>query len=125
MCTELREQPALSVARVEVNYFQRRLPGASIKAAVFLSLSFSSSFSPLSLFVSPCSSIPLFLLHSIHTGESAHAPAAAYHHTSSLALLPVSASRPSPSLLPPYRVTLADEDPSRMHTITAASPGKR
>lgn len=38
MCTELREQSALSVARVEVNYFQRRLPGASIKAAVSLSL---------------------------------------------------------------------------------------
>lgn len=38
MCTELREQPALSVARVEVNYFQRRLPGASIKAAPFPTL---------------------------------------------------------------------------------------
>lgn len=64
MCTELREQPALSVARVEVNYFQRRLPGASIKARLPFLPSFSCTlFLCLSLSVS----LSLCLSHTIHT----------------------------------------------------------
>lgn len=91
MCTELREQPALSVARVEVNYFQRRLPGASIKAAFCFSLSFSLSISiSLSHPLPPFSSVslPPPLSHVKHT----HVPTKAHMH-----LLPHTATRRSRS----------------------------
>jgi len=110
MCTELREQPALSVARVEVNYFQRRLPGTSIKAAFCFCLSFTPRLSlspvspltsgppppPLSLSLSLLQSLPLSRETHPRTGESTRAPATAHRDT-----LAVSASRlPSPVAVP-------------------------
>lgn len=69
MCTELREQPALSVARVEVNYFQRRLPGASIKAAPFPTL---FPFHSVPLLISICLSSSLSLPHDTRTCTHMH-----------------------------------------------------
>lgn len=106
MCTELREQPALSVARVEVNYFQRRLPGASIKAAPFPILFLFHSVSPL---ISIRLSFSMSLPHDTHTyeiGECTHAPVTAPRRSwlSSLLFL-----IPSQSPSPPYRAALVDE----------------
>lgn len=105
MCTELREQPALSVARVEVNYFQRRLPGASIKAAPFPILFLFHSVSPLISIRLPFS---MFLPHDTHTHiqnwrmRTCTAPRRSW--LSSLLFL-----IPSQSPSPPYRAALVDE----------------
>jgi len=86
MCTELREQPALSVARVEVNYFQRRLPGTSIKAAFCFCLSFTprlslSPVSPLTSGPPPPPSLSLSLSTSVPASITRNTSAYRREHT--------------------------------------------